>query len=49
MAQDTAFGSTEMITLFKVEKTDGRITYYKVVDEKNIEITSDEYTLLGGK
>lgn len=49
MAQDTAFGSAEMLTLFKVQKVDGQTKYYKVIDETNIEITADEYAKLGGE
>lgn len=49
MAQNTAFGSAEMLTLFKVQKADGQTKYYKVVKEKNIEITVEEYSKLGGK
>lgn len=42
MSQDTAFGKADLITYIKVEKKVGTI-YYKVVDEKTIEISELEY------
>ncbi len=43
MTKDTVFGEAELITYMKVEKKDGRVFYYKVVDGQNIEITEKEY------
>lgn len=43
MAQDTAFGKATLTTYMKVEKKDGRVIYYKVVDDENIELTEQEY------
>lgn len=37
------FGTKFPPSYIKVEKVDGRVMYYKVVDEQNIEITEQEY------
>ena len=43
MSQSTSLGQATMTTYIKVEKQDGSVLYYKVVDEQNIEITEQEY------
>ena len=45
MTQHTAFGGTELTAYLKVEKKNGEVRYYKVVDEQNIEISEEEYKL----
>lgn len=40
---NTKFGTKFPPSYIKVEKVDGRVLYYKVVDEQNIEITEQEY------
>lgn len=43
MAQHTAFGAASLVTYIRVDKADGSILYYKVVDEENVQITEQEY------
>lgn len=48
MSQDTVFGKADVKALIKLQKADGRTLYYQVVDQKNIEISEQEYKLQGG-
>lgn len=43
MSQITQIGEADLETFIKVEKKDGRVLYFRVVDEQNIEITEQEY------
>lgn len=43
MGQVTSFGEANLVSYIKVEKKDGTIIYYKVVDGQNTEITEQEY------
>ena len=45
MNQHTAFGGAEVTAYLKVEKKNGEVRYYKVVDGQNVEISEEEYKL----
>lgn len=49
MSQQTVFGEVEVDAMLKVQKADGTIEYYRVVDGQNIEITEQEYKQRGGE
>ena len=43
MTQDTAFGEAELTTYMKVERKNGQVAYFKVVNGLNTEISEKEY------
>lgn len=49
MSQQTVFGEVEVSALLKVNKADGSVKYYRVVNDQNIEITEEEYREQGGQ
>ncbi len=46
MKQTLAFGEAEVAVLIQIKKADGRILYYRVVDNQNIEIDETTYLSL---
>lgn len=49
MSQQTVFGEVELSALLKVDKADGSVKYYRVINDQNIEITEEEYRERGGE
>ncbi len=45
MSQKTVFGDAEISAYLKVDKANGNVLYYKVVNGQSIEITEEEYKL----
>lgn len=43
MSQVMQIGDAEASALMKVEKADGRVLYFRVVDNVMLELTQDEY------
>lgn len=49
MAQSTTLGDAEVDALLKVEKADGSMKYFHVVNGQNVEISEEEYKERGGE
>lgn len=43
MTQVTEFGEAEVDAYIRVDRKDGRVEFYHIVDEQNIPITAEEY------
>lgn len=48
MGQATAFGDAEASALLRVDKADGRVEFYRVLDSQTVQITQAEYDREGG-
>lgn len=48
MAQLTVPADGEVVTLMKVERTDGTVRYLRVADDETVEITKEQYDAEGG-
>lgn len=43
MAQETVFGDAEVSAWIKVERANGNVEFYKVIDKQNVAISKEEY------
>lgn len=43
MSQDTTFGEAVLDVYAKVDRADGSVEYYRVLDGENVPITAAEY------